>query len=478
MQIFDVENLKPGRSFPEPLFHLTGRKLLAANTQLTQMHIDALIRSKIKQVFMAENVRPVLEFGNTPPKMISIHDLAIGATAETDLMTPDGVVIIQQNEQVEEHHVVALKDSDVDYLIARPAADVETIRTTLQDLSRIVISRLESAIKRGEYLRAPEARDPFIAGINFPNSIEVLNLNAIQLLRRRLSSRLQPIYGMIETGKQPNHQILLDITEDLLDLIRSEPRQFSQLALMTTRREDYLPDHAISVAVLSMAIAAHMNLSLEMVKEVILGSLLFDVGMLVVPKRIRSSSGTLTDGDRQRVHQHPVYSLTMMEQVPGLSPIPRLMGFQHHERLNGKGYPTASSGAAISEFARILSAADIFAASTNPRIYKTQKLPYGAMEELVHLAHKGFLDPRVVKALLSAIGLFPVGSYVLLSNNMMAQVIGANAAKIDRPLIRPIAAGNSAAPLVDLARPQYAHIKVIRAIPAPTGAAEAVAAAT
>jgi HD-GYP domain-containing protein (c-di-GMP phosphodiesterase class II) len=146
------------------------------------------------------------------------------------------------------------------------------------------------------------------------------------------------------------------------------------------------------------------------------------------------------------------------------------MGYQHHERLNGKGYPHQTANPQISEYASIVAAADIFAAITNPRSYKSAKLPYGAMEELVHMAHRGLLDPRIIKALLAAIGLFPVGSYVLLSNNMTAQVVGATANRIDRPLIRPLVPGGNpaAAPLVDLSSPQYGHIKIIRGVPAPT----------
>ena len=477
MQIFDVAQLKAGSTYPQPLFHASGRKLLAANVQLSQQHIDALVRSAVKQVFMAENVKPVLEFAETPTKLVPIMELEIGATAETDFLTPDGVVIIQQNEQIEDHHIVAMKDSGIDFVISRPTADLEAVVSMLNDLSRVVIGRVDSLIRRGEYLRAPESRDPFIATIQVPEMVEILNINAIQLLRRRLSSRLQPVYGMLETGKQPNHQVLLDIAEDLLALMRSEPRQFSQLALMTSKRDDYLPDHAISVAVLSMAIAAHMGLSQEMVREVILGALLFDVGMLVVPKRIRSSSGLLSEPDKKRVQQHPIYSLSMMDMLPGLSPIPRLMGYQHHERLNGGGYPAGVQSPTLSDFGRIVAAADVFAATTNPRLYKSQKLPYGAMEELVHMAHKGLLDPRVVKALLAAIGLFPVGSFVLLSNNMTAQVVGATATRIDRPLIRPVVPGGNPAssPLVDLSSPQYSHIKIVRSVPAPTVVAQAAA---
>ncbi len=468
MQILDVANLKQGRQFPEPLFHNSGRKLLSAKTDLTALHLKALARSGIRQVYMADSARAVLEFCNTPATMVAVASLTLGSNVEGDLLTPDGVVIIQANDQVEDHHLAALRDSGIEFLIARPAAAADAIRATLHDLSRVLVGHMEGLIKRGEYLRAPESRTPFLATITPPSAADLLNMGSTQLLRRRLSSRLQPIYGLLETGKQPEFNVLSEIAEDLLDLMRAEPRQFSQLALMTARRDDYLPDHAVSVAVLSMAIAAHMHLSVEMVREVILGALVFDVGMLAVPKRIRASSGALSAADKERVRQHPYFSLSMLEQVPGLSPIARLMGYQHHERLKGQGYPAGAAGEGISDFARIVSVADVFAASINPRAYKTAKLPYAALEELIHMAHRGQVDTRIIKALLAAIGLFPVGSFVLLSNMVQAQVVGANSSRIDRPLSRPVAsdAGSEAA-LVDLADPRYGHIKVVKAVPAP-----------
>ena len=108
MQIIDISKQTPGTTFPEPLFHATGRKLLSANTELTQEHIDALIRSGITQVFMAENVRPVLEFAKSPQVTLATDKLVIGTTAQADLMTPDGVLMIQHDEQIEEHHIAAL----------------------------------------------------------------------------------------------------------------------------------------------------------------------------------------------------------------------------------------------------------------------------------------------------------------------------------------------------------------------------------
>ncbi len=476
MQILDVANLKDGRSFPQPLFHSSGRKLLAAKAVLTQEHIDAMVRAGVQQVFMAESARPVVEFGSKTATMVPVNTLVLNSTAETDLLSPDGVVVIQQNEQVEEHHLVALRDSHIEFLIARPAADIDSIRGSLDVLSHVVISRMQNLIDRAEFTRAPESRAALLNSIRIPASVEPLDVNHLQDFRKKLALKLQPVFGMLETGSQPNLRALQEITEELLNFMRTEPRQFPQLALMTARREDHLPDHAISVAVLCLAIATHMKLPLDIIREVVMGALLCDVGMLAVPKRIRASSSQLSHGERQRIQQHPIYSLTMLELVPGLSPIARLMALQHHERLNGSGYPQSAVGPAISDFARIAAVADIFAASTNPRAYKTQKLPYTSVEELVLMAHKGILDARAVKAFLAAIGIFPVSSFVILSDNTGAQIVGTNA-KIDRPLVRPVpAAGNAKAlPIIDLSAPQHANLKIIKAIPDPSKPAEAPA---
>ncbi|MEI8198263.1 MAG: HD domain-containing phosphohydrolase, partial [Phycisphaerae bacterium] len=413
MQILEVNHLQPGQSFPHPLFHRSGRKLLGAQTLVTAQHIEALRRTGVGELYLAPNAQEVLEFANSKTELVPTNQMRLGQLAATDLMTPDGVVMIQQNELIEEHHLTALRDSQTHFLIPRGTADTEAVRALLADLTSIVRRRTEATIRRGEYLRAPESRDPLKDSLPIVTSQETLNRNAVQLLRGRLSSRLQPVYGMLETGKNPGMDALDGVTNDLLDLMRSESRQFSQLALMTQRRSDYLPDHAISVAVLAMAIATQMGLSLAHVKEVILGALMFDVGMLMVPKRIRVSTGALCETDRLGVREHPLLSLCMMEQMTALSPIPRIIAYQHHERSNGSGYPSCSKGNQISDFAQIIAVADIFAAATNPRSYKSSKLPYTAMEELILMAHRGLLDVQPIKALLAAIGLFPVGSHVL-----------------------------------------------------------------
>lgn len=467
MQVLEVAQLSPGQSFPLPLFHASGRKLIPANTALTARHIEALLGNGIKQVCIAENARPVMEAARVPHKVISASELRVGSTAEMDVLTPDGSVLVQANEQIEDHHVAALHDSQVEWVMARPQQDLETIRRALQSLTRTVLDRLEQSMISGTCLRAPESPDAFRNGMPKQDTQAILNLNGVYLLRRRLSMRLQPLYGQLETGRATDVSALDSITDDLLDLLKAEPRQFTQLALMTPRKEDHLPDHAISVAVLAMAIAVYLNLCEDHVRQTIRAALLADVGMLMVPRRIRLSRGRLLDDDLQRVHQHPVFSLTMMERLPGVTDIEQVAAYQHHERLNGTGYPVRARGDSISDFARIIAVSDIFAAAANPRAYKSTKLPYVAMEEIVRMAHKGLLDVRVVKALLSAVGLFPVGSYVVLSNGIIARVVGTSPNRIDRPLVAPMVQSAGAPRMLDLNTESFSHLRIIKPIAAP-----------
>ncbi len=467
MQVLEVTDIAPGQSFPLPLFHSSGRKLVPAHTVMTNRHIEVLLQNGIRQVCVSESAKSVVDAARVPHKVIATKELRIGAISDTDLLTPDGNVLVAANEQIEDHHVAALHDSHIEWVMSRPHQDAESIRHTLESLTRTVLDRLELHIKNGTCLRAPESADPFIKKLPQQLNSTILNLNGIYLLRRRLAMRLQPLYGQLETGKKPEASVLESITDDLIDLMNAEPRQFTQLALMTPRKEDHLPDHAISVSVLAMAIGIQMNLSESHVRQTIRAALLADVGMLMIPRRIRHSRGRLLNDDMQRIHQHPVYSLTMLEQIADITPIEQLAAYQHHERLNGSGYPLHARGDAVSDFARIIAVADIFAAAANPRTYKDSKLPYEAMEELVRMAHKGLVDVRVVKALLSAVGLFPVGSYVALSNGLISRVVGTSPNRIDRPLLCPVQASQCMPRLVDLNCPNYQDLKILRPVAPP-----------
>src|SRR5690606_28994567 len=163
----------------------------------------------------------------------------------------------------------------------------------------------------------------------------------------------------------------------------------------------------------------------------------YDLGMLLVPERIRTGAQQLTEIDRGRVQRHPVFTLAMLEMVEGVPLIVRVASYQHHERENGSGYPRGARREQGCAYARVLAVADSFAAATEPRSYRKPKLPYIAMEETLRSTATMVFWKPASRALVQAAGLFPVGSYVKLSDSSNAHVIAANAKALDRPTVQP-----------------------------------------
>src|SRR5690606_12507304 len=112
------------------------------------------------------------------------------------------------------------------------------------------------------------------------------------------------------------------------------------------------------------------------IKQLGLAGLVFDLGMLLVPERIRTGACELTDIDRSRVQRHSIFSLSMLQVIETVDPIIQLTALQHHERENGSGYPRAARRESVCDYARVIAVADSFAATTEPRHYRRPKLPY------------------------------------------------------------------------------------------------------
>jgi HD-GYP domain-containing protein (c-di-GMP phosphodiesterase class II) len=122
-----------------------------------------------------------------------------------------------------------------------------------------------------------------------------------------------------------------------------------------------------------------------------------------VPNAIWDKPSPLTDGEWERVRLHPYYSERILQRSPSLKPLAIAAGM-HHERLDGSGYHRGSKRAEIPHDARILAAADVYQAMTQPRPYREALVPARAAAELEAEAAAGRLDADAVAAVLTAAG--------------------------------------------------------------------------
>lgn len=187
--------------------------------------------------------------------------------------------------------------------------------------------------------------------------------------------------------------------------------------------DNYTYFHSVNVGVLSIVLGVALEMNQSALYKLGLGALLHDIGKVFIDTKIIDKEGPLTPDEFAEVKKHPGLGYDYLRKVNFGFPASSLnCVFQHHERVDGSGYPKGLVGKQISRFSRIVSVADVYDAMTSDRPYRTAMMPSEVMEYLMGGAGTLF-DPEVVFLFTRKVAAFPLGTCVLLSNGMTAIVI-------------------------------------------------------
>ena len=204
------------------------------------------------------------------------------------------------------------------------------------------------------------------------------------------------------------------------------------------------------------AFARTLEVPHETIREIAVGALLHDVGKARVPDEILNKPGKLTDAEFDRMKSHVVQSKIILQATPGISPIALDVAAQHHERFDGSGYPNKLAGQGISLYGRMGAIVDVYDAITSDRVYHKGMAPTEALRKLLDWSANHF-EPRLVKAFIRSVGIYPTGALVRLESKRLAVVQAQHADKPMQPTVKVIfhTAGHYLRPEdVDLRRSQ------------------------
>ena len=199
--------------------------------------------------------------------------------------------------------------------------------------------------------------------------------------------------------------------------------------------KDYLYHHCIATGIIAAVLAQKLNYSRGITLQIAIAGLLADCGMAKIDPRIREKKTTLTEKEFNEVQKHPVYSYIMVKDLKVLKDTMKEAIFQHHERLNGSGYPKNESLGNISSFAQIIAVADVFHAMTCERLYRSKHSSFKVIE-MINESEFGKFDIKVVRALINIVADLPIGTKVELSNLERGEVMYINKFAPTRPLIK------------------------------------------
>lgn len=192
--------------------------------------------------------------------------------------------------------------------------------------------------------------------------------------------------------------------------------------LQIKNKDDYTFLHSVSVCTLLVAFCRSRNLDDERIYQAGIGGLLHDTGKALVPDAILNKAGRLTDAEFAIVKRHPRDGHDILLRTPGIGAIPLDITLHHHERRDGSGYPDHQAGDAISELAQMAAIVDVYDAITSERCYHKGVAPAEALRKLYEWS-KFHFDPALVQEFMRCVGIYPVGTLVLLESGRLGVVV-------------------------------------------------------
>jgi putative nucleotidyltransferase with HDIG domain len=220
------------------------------------------------------------------------------------------------------------------------------------------------------------------------------------------------------------------------NLVSSINRNPNALMCMTKIREKdtYLLEHSLNVAILLANFGTHLGLNEEQIQELALSGFLHDIGKIKIPDEILHKPGRLNDQEMTIMKDHVYYGTKVLIEMGMPDSIVETIG-QHHERLDGYGYPEGLRGNEISTFGRMIAIVDTYDAITADRCYKVGMSSKKALQILLQDAPEKY-DEGFVTQFVQCIGIFPAGSLVKLNNQKIAMVLKQHPVHANKPVVK------------------------------------------
>lgn len=274
--------------------------------------------------------------------------------------------------------------------------------------------------------------------------------------RERMVVRLSEALRSLHQGGSIHRRDLEPVVRLALDDARRDDAHLRELPFHEdpARR---IAHHSLDVARLIARLTIAMPAVDRFQEDLVTAALLADVGMLELsPSEMNAPE--LTPESRDKIELHPIRSQVLMNRVIGLPAALSETVRQHHERLNGSGYPEGLSDQAIGLRSRLLAIADVYVALRSSRPHRPRHSPRQALLEALRAAELRLLDADLVKKLLN-VGFYPVGEWVEMSSGEVAQVIAVPEAEscpklASRPVVRVL----ERRPLASLAPPRVLNL--------------------
>jgi len=245
------------------------------------------------------------------------------------------------------------------------------------------------------------------------------------------------IFKDARIGKQAGFKNAFPIVAHIAEGVMLDDSTLVSLCRLRNR-DDYTFQHSVSVSSLLLTLCNFIGgyTSDDMV-QIGLGGMFHDIGKMMIPDHILNKPGPLTDEEHEVMRTHVNKGLEYLRSEHSLGEIALQAVAEHHEKLNGSGYPNGLSGDRISKVGQMASIVDVYDAITSNRIYRVAIEPTVAIRMMYEWAGRHF-DETLVRSFIRAIGIYPVGSLVRLQSGRLAVVLRKGDGNLLQPIVRVV----------------------------------------
>jgi HD-GYP domain-containing protein (c-di-GMP phosphodiesterase class II) len=324
-------------------------------------------------------------------RKITIDEITSGMHLSKPLMSADGKVLLYEGIEIKERYIQYLRK---------------------QGLTSLFIVDSEP--------QAPEGANEDFYGAEY---------------QKQAMAAAHEVVANFRVGRGISLDRVKHIVSDLINRLGQHPENMIHL-LDIRRKEEYIFSHSVNTCILSVMTGLALGYDAERLDELGLAAMLHDIGKIKFSRNLaRQFPAYLTKRERKEYQRHPFYATEILRENRGLSPDVVKACFQHHERMNGSGYPLGLKGDEISEYAKIITIADVYNRLIVGMPHRRPTPVYYATA-ILNKAAGEYFDPAIVDKFTRSVVVYPMGKSVRLSNMESGVILGVSMKSASTPIVR------------------------------------------
>ncbi|MFC5450727.1 HD-GYP domain-containing protein [Paenibacillus aestuarii] len=306
------------------------------------------------------------------------------------------------------------------------------------ELSSLMLKKLKQLGIHHLYIEDPRTDD-----IVIQDPIQEETRATVRSSLGKIFEKFSPTAGLSSSSSKNSASLAKAFTDSMSQILdelyerKKDPVMLTMLNMLPpTNMEQHFCQNALNVCLYATKLAmAQGSYNYDELMAIGLGALLHDVGSIHVPVQLLQKSSGLTSSEYVEVQKHVMYGYHMLKNETSIPAIAAQCALQHHERMDGSGYPYSLQGEQIHPYARWVGMLDSYDAMIHARTYRQAIPPHHALEVLYANAGKLY-DINMVKLFRNNVAIYPLGLSVTLSNGAEGIVSRLNSHSMQRPVVR------------------------------------------